>query len=60
MGVSAQALYDAIATHNNAGIMFIAIDPAPHWSGRKREHCSRMFASITHIPSLHKIPSNMH
>jgi hypothetical protein len=37
-----------------------AIDPAPHWSGRKREHCSRMFASITHIPSLHKIPSNMH
>jgi hypothetical protein len=37
-----------------------ANDPAPHWSGRKREHCSRMFASITHIPSLHKIPSNMH
>jgi hypothetical protein len=32
-----------------------AIDPAPHRSGRKREHCSRMFASITHIPSLHKI-----
>jgi hypothetical protein len=29
-----------------------AIDPAPHRSGRKREHCSRMFASITHIPSL--------
>jgi hypothetical protein len=35
-----------------------AIDPAPHRSGRKREHCSRMFASITHIPSLHKILSN--
>jgi hypothetical protein len=34
-----------------------AIGPAPLWSGRKREHCSIMFATITHIPSLHKIPS---
>jgi hypothetical protein len=35
-----------------------AIDPAPLWSGRKREHCSIMFATITHIPSLHKLLSN--
>jgi hypothetical protein len=35
-----------------------AIGPAPLWSGRKREHCSIMFATITHIPSLHKILSN--
>jgi hypothetical protein len=32
--------------------------PVPLWSGRKREHCSIMFATITHIPSLHKILSN--
>jgi hypothetical protein len=32
-----------------------AIGPAPLWSGRKREHCSIMFVTITHIPSLHKI-----
>jgi hypothetical protein len=32
-----------------------AIGPVPLWSGRKREHCSIMFATITHIPSLHKI-----
>jgi hypothetical protein len=31
-----------------------AIGPAPLWSGRKREHCSIMFATSTHIPSLHK------
>jgi hypothetical protein len=36
-----------------------AIGPAPLWSGRKREHCSIMFATITHIPSLHKILSNI-
>jgi hypothetical protein len=36
-----------------------AIDPAPHQSGSKREQCSRMFASITHIPSLHNILSNI-
>jgi hypothetical protein len=35
-----------------------AIGPAPLWSGRKREHCCIMFATITHIPSLHKILSN--
>jgi hypothetical protein len=35
-----------------------AIGPAPLWSGRKREHCSITFATITHIPSLHKILSN--
>jgi hypothetical protein len=35
-----------------------AIGPAPLWSGRKREHCSIMFATITHNPSLHKILSN--
>jgi hypothetical protein len=35
-----------------------AIGPAPLWNGRKREHCSIMFATITHIPSLHKILSN--
>jgi hypothetical protein len=35
-----------------------AIGPAPLWSGRKREHCSIMFATVTHIPSLHKILSN--
>jgi hypothetical protein len=35
-----------------------AIGPAPLWSRRKREHCSIMFATITHIPSLHKILSN--
>jgi hypothetical protein len=35
-----------------------AIGPAPLWSGRKREHCSIMFATITHIPSLHKLLSN--
>jgi hypothetical protein len=35
-----------------------AIGPAPLWSGRKREHCSIMFATITHTPSLHKILSN--
>jgi hypothetical protein len=32
-----------------------AIGPAPHRSGRKREHRSIVFATITHIPSLHKI-----
>jgi hypothetical protein len=32
-----------------------AIGPAPHRDGRKREHRSIMFATITHIPSLHKI-----
>jgi hypothetical protein len=35
-----------------------AIDPAPHRSGRKREHRSIVFATITHIPSLHKIRRN--
>jgi hypothetical protein len=35
-----------------------AIGPAPLWSGRKREHCSIMFATITHIPSLHKISAS--
>jgi hypothetical protein len=28
-----------------------AIGPAPHRSGRKREHRSIVFATITHIPS---------
>jgi hypothetical protein len=32
-----------------------AIGPAPHRGGRKTEHRSIVFASITHIPSLHKI-----
>jgi hypothetical protein len=31
-----------------------AIGPAPLRSGNKREHCSRMFATISHIPSLNK------
>jgi hypothetical protein len=35
-----------------------AIGPAPHRSGRKREHRSIVFATITHIPSLHKIRRN--
>jgi hypothetical protein len=35
-----------------------AIGPAPHQGGRKREHRSIMFATITHIPSLHKIRRN--
>jgi hypothetical protein len=35
-----------------------AIGPAPHRGGRKREHRSIMFATITHIPSLHKIRRN--
>jgi hypothetical protein len=35
-----------------------AIGPAPLRSGRKREHCSIVFAIITHIPSLDKILSN--
>jgi hypothetical protein len=35
-----------------------AIGPAPHRAGRKREHRSIMFATITHIPSLHKIRRN--
>jgi hypothetical protein len=30
-----------------------AIGPAPHQGGRKREHRSIVFATITHIPSLH-------
>jgi hypothetical protein len=34
------------------------IGPAPHRSGRKREHRSIVFATITHIPSLHKIRRN--
>jgi hypothetical protein len=32
-----------------------AIAPAPHRGGIKREHRSIMFATIMHIPSLHKI-----
>jgi hypothetical protein len=35
-----------------------AIGPAPHRGSRKREHHSIMFATITHIPSLHKIRRN--
>jgi hypothetical protein len=35
-----------------------AIGPAPHRGGRKREHRSIMIATITHIPSLHKICRN--
>jgi hypothetical protein len=35
-----------------------AIGPAPHRSGKKREHPSIVFATITHIPSLHKIRRN--
>jgi hypothetical protein len=35
-----------------------AIGPAPHRSGRKRELRSIVFATITHIPSLHKIRRN--
>jgi hypothetical protein len=35
-----------------------AIGPAPLRSGNKREHCSIMFATIAHIPSLDKILSN--
>jgi hypothetical protein len=35
-----------------------AIGPAPHRSGKKREHRSIVFATITHISSLHKIRRN--
>jgi hypothetical protein len=35
-----------------------AIGPAPHRGGRNREHRSIVFATITHIPSLHKIRRN--
>jgi hypothetical protein len=35
-----------------------AMGPAPHRGGRKREHSSVIFATITHIPSLHKIRRN--
>jgi hypothetical protein len=35
-----------------------AIGPAPHRSGKNREHRSIVFATITHIPSLHKIRRN--
>jgi hypothetical protein len=35
-----------------------AIGHTPHRGGRKREHRSIMFATITHIPSLHKIRRN--
>jgi hypothetical protein len=31
-----------------------AIGPAPHWGGRNREHRSIVFATITHIPSVHQ------
>jgi hypothetical protein len=37
-----------------------AIGPAPHRGGRKREHRSIMFATITHTPSLHKKRRNAH
>jgi hypothetical protein len=35
-----------------------AIGPAPHRSRRKREHRSIVYATVTHIPSLHKIRRN--
>jgi hypothetical protein len=35
-----------------------AIGPAPHRGRRKREHRSIVFATITHIPSLHKTRRN--
>jgi hypothetical protein len=36
----------------------IAIGPAPHWSGRRREHSSIVLASIAVIPGTNKIVSN--
>jgi hypothetical protein len=36
----------------------IAIGPAPHRSGRRREHCSAVLASIAVIPGMNKIVSN--
>ncbi|KAF6263988.1 hypothetical protein COO60DRAFT_266841 [Scenedesmus sp. NREL 46B-D3] len=37
-------------THSSHSIS--AIGPAPHRGGKRREHCSRMFACIAHIPRL--------
>ncbi|KAF6261532.1 hypothetical protein COO60DRAFT_752437 [Scenedesmus sp. NREL 46B-D3] len=39
-------------THSSHSIS--AIGPAPHRGGKRREHCSRMFACIAHIPRLDK------
>jgi hypothetical protein len=50
-GVSSSSCYPLSHSIN-------AIGPAPLRSGRKREHCSIVFAIITHIPSLDKILSN--
>jgi hypothetical protein len=35
-----------------------AIGPAPLRSGNKRERCSRMLATIAHIPCLNQLLSN--
>jgi hypothetical protein len=48
--------YSALYHHNHHQITKLshsinAIGPAPHQSGKKREHRSIMFATITHIPS---------
>ncbi|KAF6262780.1 hypothetical protein COO60DRAFT_571858 [Scenedesmus sp. NREL 46B-D3] len=43
-------------THSSHSIS--AIGPAPHRGGKRREHCSRMFACIAHIPRLDKKSSN--
>jgi hypothetical protein len=41
-----------LPSHSN-----IAIGPAPHWSGRRREHSSIVLASIALIPGTNKIVS---
>ncbi|KAF6260952.1 hypothetical protein COO60DRAFT_830285 [Scenedesmus sp. NREL 46B-D3] len=40
-------------THSSHSIS--AIGPAPHRGGKRREHCSRMFACIAHIPRLDNV-----
>jgi hypothetical protein len=60
--VSASASHHHHVTQSSHSIN--AIGPAPLWSGRKRENCSIMFATITHIPSLvpvhHQAPAATH
>ncbi|KAF6259868.1 hypothetical protein COO60DRAFT_966320 [Scenedesmus sp. NREL 46B-D3] len=49
-------VYHHHITHSSHSIS--AIGPAPHRGGKRREHCSRMFACIAHIPRLDKKSSN--
>ncbi|KAF6264803.1 hypothetical protein COO60DRAFT_22114 [Scenedesmus sp. NREL 46B-D3] len=44
-----RCVYHHHITHSSHSIN--AIGPAPHRDGRRREHCSRLFASIAHISS---------